>query len=86
MQKQNPVVCEYLINILLLFKDKTLTEFCFYWQIYDVACCVVSLSKFIFNIGFQIAVLVCGIDTERNKNNQEDASSGTACLLEIFFY
>lgn len=46
---------------------------------------VLSLSKFIFNIRFQIAVLVCSIDTERNKNKQGDARSGTACLLEIFF-
>lgn len=47
---------------------------------------VLSLSKFIFNIRFQIAVLVCSIDTERNKNKQGAASLGTACLLEIFFF
>lgn len=47
---------------------------------------VLSLSKFIFNIRFQIAVLVCSTGTERNKNNQGDASSGTACLLEALFF
>lgn len=44
---------------------------------------VLSLSKFTFNIRFQIAVLVCSIDTERNRNNPGDAKSGAACLLEI---
>lgn len=56
---------------------------CFIICIYGVACSVFSPSKFIFNSRFQIAVLVCSIDTERSKNNQGSASSGTACLLEI---
>lgn len=52
------------------------------WHCFFVLC----LSKFIFNIRFQIAVLVWSIDTERNKNYQGDASSGTACLLEILIF
>lgn len=81
------MLCEYLINIVLLFKIKTTVKgLCVYWQIYGLACSVLSPSKFIFNIRFQMAVLVCGVDTERNKNNEGGASSGTACLLEVCFF
>lgn len=50
---------------------------------YNIACS--PLSKFIFNLRFQIAVLVLGADTDRSQSNQGAASSGTALLLKFLW-
>lgn len=47
---------------------------------------VLSLSKFTFNIRFQTAVLLCSIDTERNRNNPGDDKSGMFALVILVLF
>lgn len=50
---------------------------------YCIACS--PLSEFLYNLRFQIAVLVLSADTERNKSTQRATSSGTACWLKFLW-
>lgn len=86
-KKNNPVLCDYLINILLLLKGSEIVkELCFYWHIYGIAFLYFLFLNLFLILGFKLQFWCAALILRETKINKEMPDQALHVYWRFFLF